>query len=405
MKLNLRYQFLLLASLVMIQGCGGFNEKKLDERITLRKVDKNPYGTYVAYEDLKYIFPYAEIRDNDESPESSSSVIDDYTYNQEPDPPRALYVIITPSFYPDEKEYDALLRFVGAGNHIFVSSFSWSKNFTDSLNLSIFQPHTLVRFYDSLEVSIMHPITKDSAAFAYPGKSDDTHFIRYDSNYSSVVGHEGRHPNIIRQAYQGGGSITIHSDPLAFSNFFLLHKKNAAYYDEAFSYFPQSISTVVWDQYFRYKRNGSSNFNSLQVILANKSFRTAFWLTLLLFALIYLFESKRKQRIIPVIKPHKNTSLDFVKTVGRLYHQYHDNKNLGLKMTAHLMEYIRQKYNMPTATLDQFFVANLAFKSGYPEDKLQHMIYKARMINDFSSVSDEELMEFHRQTEDFYKHQ
>jgi hypothetical protein len=105
------------------------------------------------------------------------------------------------------------------------------------------------------------------------------------------------------------------------------------------------------------------------------------------------------------VKPHSNTSLDFVKTVGRLYHQYHDNKNLGVKMTAHLMEYIRQKYNLPTATLDKKFVSNLAFKSGYAEDKLNNMIYKAKMINDFSSVSDEELMDFHRQTEAFYKHQ
>ena len=76
-----------------------------------------------------------------------------------------------------------------------------------------------------------------------------------------------------------------------------------------------------------------------------------------------------------------------------------------MKMTAHLMEYIRQKYNLPTAALDQHFVAILAFKSGYPEDKVQEMIYKAKMIHDFTSVSDTELMEFHRQTEDFYKHQ
>ena len=391
--------------LPLLLACNVKKQKRMDERITLRKGDKNPYGTYVAYQDLKYIFPYAEVKDNEESPADKSAYINDYTYSEAADAPRALYLIITPSFHPSEEEFDALLRFVGAGNHIFVSSFSWSENFTDSLSLSIYQPQTFVGFYDSLAVSIVHPVTKDSMGFAYPGKSDDTYFDRYDSNYSSVMGHEGKHPNIIRQAYQSGGSITIHSDPLAFSNFFLLHKKNAAYYDETFSYFPQNISTVIWDQYFRYKTNRKGNFSSLQVILADKNFRAAFWLTLLLFALIYLFESKRKQRIIPMIKPHKNTSLDFVKTVGRLYHQYHDNKNLGMKMSAHLMEYIRQKYNLPTTTLDQHFVANLAFKSGYPEDKVQQMIYKSKMIHDFTSVSDTELIEFHRQTEDFYKHQ
>ena len=129
------------------------------------------------------------------------------------------------------------------------------------------------------------------------------------------MGHdEWRKPNLIRESFQGGGSITIQSDPLALSNFFLLHKNNIGYYNQAFSYFPKSIHTVIWDQYFRY---GKKNFNSLSVIFANPGFRTAFWLVLLLFALIYLFESKRKQRIIPVIHPLKNTSLDFVTTVGR----------------------------------------------------------------------------------------
>jgi hypothetical protein len=405
LKYRLPYKFILFILLPLLAGCGNLGKKKrLDERITLKKGDKIPYGTFVAYEDLQYLFPNAEITTNKESPSSISSFLSDYSYSTQKKPPKALYVIITPEFYPDQQEYDALLRFVGAGNHVFVSSFSWSKNFTDSLNLRIFQPETFVQFEDSLEVSIKHPVTYDSMDFAYPGKSDDTYFVQYDSNYSSVVGHERRHPNLIRQAYQGGGSITIQSDPLAFSNFFLLHKKNHTYYDETFSYFPRDIDAVVWDQYFRYRKNGGG-FNSLQVILANKGFRTAFWLMLLLFALIYLFESKRKQRIIPLIKPLKNTSLDFVKTVGRLYHQYRDNKNLGQKMTAHLMEYIRQKYNLPTTTLDDQFISSLAFKSGYPTDKLHSMIYKAKMINDFASVNDEDLMDFHRQTEAFYKYQ
>ena len=73
------------------------------------------------------MFPFADITINQESPESISTFISDYTYNGDSDPPKALYVIITPGFYPDEREYDALMRFVGAGNHVFVSSFSWGK--------------------------------------------------------------------------------------------------------------------------------------------------------------------------------------------------------------------------------------------------------------------------------------
>jgi hypothetical protein len=141
------------------------------------------------------------------------------------------------------------------------------------------------------------------------------------------------------------------------------------------------------------------------VIMENPGLRAAFWITLLVFLLIFLFDSKRKQRIIPKIPPLKNASLDFVKTVGRLYYQYRDNKNLALKMTAHLMDYIRTRYNIPTSGMDERLVGTLADKSGYDTAALQKLVYQAKMIQDSPQISDEELMEFHKLIEAFYKHQ
>ena len=76
-----------------------------------------------------------------------------------------------------------------------------------------------------------------------------------------------------------------------------------------------------------------------------------------------------------------------------------------MKMTAHLLEHIRQKYQLSTSSLDEQFITSLAFKSGYLRQELHDLIYKTKMINDFTQVSDEELMDFHRQTEAFYKYQ
>jgi hypothetical protein len=376
----------------------------MDQRVTLRKGDKIPYGTYVAYEELQYMFPDADISVTSQSPSEYSSLVRTYSYNSGRKYPRALYLIITPEFRPDEKEYEALLQFAEAGNHVFISSFTWGKEFADSLKVNISQPGETVAFFeDSMKVDIKNPATLDSLWFTYPGKRDYTHFMEYDTVYSRVMGHdEWKRPNIIRESFTTGGSITIQSDPLALSNFFLLHKNNISYYNNLLSYYPKGVHAVIWDQYFRY---GKRDFNMLGVIFANRGFRTAFWLVLLLFALIYLFESKRKQRVIPIIQPLRNTSLDFVKTVGRLYHQYHDNKNLGVKMSAHLLEYIRQKYQLSTTSLDEQFVSSLSFKSGYPKQDVHDLIYKAKMINDFTDVSDEELMDFHRLTEAFYKYQ
>ncbi len=231
---SLTYRTVLLLLLPVLSGCGQLKRaKRLDEHITLRRTDKIPYGTFVAFENIKYLFPSASVTFNNESPAEYTSLVSDHIYDSdETNHAKALYVIITPAFHPDQKEYKAIMRFVGGGNHVFISSFSWSLDFTDSMNLKIYEPNTMVYFDDSLKLSIRHPVTADSSSFSYPGKTDDTYFIQYDSNYSSVLGRdETKHPNLLRQTYQGGGSITIQSDPMAFSNFFLLHKKNNEYYN------------------------------------------------------------------------------------------------------------------------------------------------------------------------------
>ncbi|HKP31106.1 MAG TPA: hypothetical protein VJT83_00175, partial [Chitinophagaceae bacterium] len=74
-------------------------------------------------------------------------------------------------------------------------------------------------------------------------------------------------------------------------------------------------------------------------------------------------------------------------------------------MNAHLFDHIRTRYNMATTVLDENFVNQLAYKSGYDKDKLKQMIYRAKMINDFPEISDDDLSEFHKQTEAFYKFQ
>src|SRR5260221_4004882 len=88
-------------------------------------------------------------------------------------------------------------------------------------------------------------------------------------------------------------------------------------------------------------------------ILSNRSLRWAFWLTLVLFLLIFLVESKRKQRAIAEIPKLRNASEDFVKTVGGLYFQQKNNQNLAIKMTHAFLENIRSDYNIPTSILDE----------------------------------------------------
>ena len=78
------------------------------------------------------------------------------------------------------------------------------------------------------------------------------------------------------------------------------------------------------------------------------------WAALLtaIFALLLyvVLEMRRKQRTIPVMTKPKNDSLEFVKTIGRLYHDKGDHKNLCRKMSAYFLEHVRNRYKLPPVT-------------------------------------------------------
>lgn len=211
--------------------------------------------------------------------------------------------------------------------------------------------------------------------------------------------------NYVRITYESGGSVSIHLAPLAFSNFFLLHRANKEYFDNALSYLPHDIQVIKWDDYFRTRAADQKNrFSKLSAFLNNNILRWAFWLVVLLFTIIYLFESKRKQSIVPIIAPVKNASLDFVKTIGRLYYQRKDNKNLAIKMSAHFLDNVRNRYNLPTSILNEDFENRLAYKSDYDKTAISDIVYSIKTIPDQPSITDEELMAFNNKLEKFIKH-
>jgi hypothetical protein len=156
----------------------------------------------------------------------------------------------------------------------------------------------------------------------------------------------------------------------------------------------------VWDDYFTAPHRRRT---SLGYILSNTSFVYGFWLLLLLLLMIYLFESKRRQRPIPVIQPLQNTSLDFVRTIGRLYFQRRDNHNLASKMVMHFQDQVRTRYNLTASVLDEELASRLAHRTGYPQEELTRLIGYMRVLPSKAYVPDEELMDFHRQMEAFYK--
>jgi hypothetical protein len=99
----------------------------------------------------------------------------------------------------------------------------------------------------------------------------------------------------------------------------------------------------------------------------------------------------------------KNDSLDFVKTMGRLYYDRKDHQNLAKKMSIYFLEHIRSTYKLPTHTLDEQFAEALHYKSGYPSGDLNELISFVQYLRNDGSVNEQQLINFHNQLESFYQ--
>jgi hypothetical protein len=385
--------------MALISSCG----KRLNESVTLRRTDKIPYGAYYAYEHLPYMFSDAVITVNKWTPTQTLSVFDP-SFTQKSGH-RRLYFILSPQMDPSTAEVETMLDFARTGNYVFISSFDWSKELLDSLDLATSLGSA---FYDYGRMPTLKvwDLTPDSFSYTYPGRSFDNYFVKVDTGRVIIHGRNVRgFPNFVEIPFRSG-AVFVHASPVAFTNFFLLHNQNKSYYDKALSHVPSNISEIFWDDYFRYHRNEQdpSAFSKLSAFMKHEGLKWAVWLTILLFGIIYIFESKRKQRLIPSRPAPANSTVDFVKTVGRLYFQRKDNKNLASKMMTHFIEQARSRYNIRASAHSDDFVSLLARKSGVNDSVIRDIFYSWRMLSEQESVSDSELINFELKLEGFNTH-
>jgi len=398
LKLILRHIIFLFCILGLSVCSSCTRQKKLNKYISLWRADKIPYGSFYAFENLPSLFPNASIHTNAVSPKTfyyDAAAANDSESNLK------AYIILSPSVIPDSDEVSAMINFAGSGHQVFISALHIGTELLKALHVRL--SDSLSRGYnDSLQLSLYKPVSHDSVSYIYPGYCLDSYFIFLDSTHTQVLGRNflGK-PDFIRIAFHHGGSVFVQLAPLAFSNFFLLHSRNKTYYDFALSYLPETTSEVLWDDYFRYRKTG--DFSALHFILGNRALRWAFWLIVLLFSLLYLFESKRKQRAIRNIPAPGNASVDFVKTVGRLYFQQKNNQNLALKMIAAFLEHIRTTYHIPTAELNDEFSGKLARRSGKDGDEIRNLVSAIHESRMQPEMSDRQLMGLQQQIERFNK--
>ena len=365
--------------------------KPVDWRITLSKEDKNPYGSSILYQLLPDLFHDASIQSY------RLPVYDQLNNNSDSN---TAYLLLDPALDLSKEDIDELLNYALSGNYVFVSSAELGKRINDSLHIStnkrnIFKGGNLVHIHFSNPK--LHPGTD---YWLNPFALDD--FIdKFDTLQTVVLGtNQYKEADFVKIAY-GNGAFFIHANPLCFSNYFMLARDNAVYTATALSYIPAGVKKIYWDEYYKSGPEGSRSL--MRFILSDIYLRWAYRLALLALLIFVLFEIKRRQRIIPVIPPLRNSTLDFVQTVGALYFNQHDNRNIAEKKIQFLLDYIRSHFYLSTSYLNEDFIRRLAKKTNVGEPEIRDLVQVVGELIQQVKVSDADLLMLNKKIDLFYK--
>lgn len=365
--------------------------KPIDWTISISRNDKNPYGGYVIYNQLKDIFPAASIQS------FRTSV---YTKVDSLQEINTAYFIISPTLRPTTAATNKMKNYVSRGNYIIASANEFYTPFLDSLGVESAVPFSFAP-NDSTSINFVNPALKENENYTFLQGTIDQYFSKINNTKAIILSINNHNKPVFLKIPYGQGAFFIHAVPLCFSNYFLLFRNNASYTAKALSFIPKNITKIYWDEFYKSQQQGPST--PFGFFLSDEYLRWALKLALAGMVLYIFFEMKRRQRIIPVIAPLKNSTLDFVKTVAGVFYDEKDNKSIIDQKVNYFLEFVRSRFNLSTQTLDEDFAEQLHKKSGVSREEVSELVNLLVLITQEPEITDELLLESDKRIDKFYK--
>ena len=173
----------------------------------------------------------------------------------------------------------------------------------------------------------------------------------------------------------------------------------AEYAFRALSHLP--VAPTVWDEYYKIGRTVADS--PMRYIVSHPYLKWAWITTLAGLFLFILFRSKRRERIIPKIERPHNTTVGFTKTMGQLYHQNGNHKNIADKKITYFLDYIRDELNLDTRQINDHFMQQVAQRAGVDIKTVNAVFTSIASVKDQSALGSRDLWKLNNTIETFYQ--
>ncbi|MBC7449018.1 MAG: hypothetical protein H7330_13270 [Hymenobacteraceae bacterium] len=303
------------------------------------------------------------------------------------------YLVVTPQLEVDSSNLQKLLSFAAAGHHVFLAADNLPDNLLSRLGL-VQQPYLLGGRAVPPADTVRLQFAGDSTSRAYRFARGDisVHFRQASPRPNpalTTLAADAAGRAVLVRVRRGFGDITLCSVPTAFTNYFVLRPQTAGFAWQALSSLPPG--PVWWDEYTKQGRAGSDSL--LRVVFKHPALKAGFWLLLAGGLLLLFVHGRRRQRVIPVLKPLPNNTLQFVRTVAGLYRQGDNHAAIAHRKIDLFLDFLRVRYKEPTDDLTaETFRALLTQKSGLPRADVNELLRRISGVRASSYVSDGELL-------------
>lgn len=364
--------------------------RPVDWSLSFSKKDKIPYGSSILFAELERLFPTGEIN-------TMHSPI--YNYAQNTSLNSTSFIYINNFFKPDDLDLNKMLEMVKLGSNVFVAAVEFADKLQDTLRFKVgedtfFPPGR----YDSISLNLVNPKLNIGSGYPYKKAFQKAYFQSYDTLKTTVLGvRDTAKVDFVRIKY-GEGNFFVNTNPLAFTNYNLLMGVNYEYAFKCLSYLPNAA--VIWDEH--YKQKDTVSGSEFRYILSQKALRYALYLLLFSLLTYLIFGAKRRQRMIPIVKPPQNTSLSFVETIGRLYFRRKDHLNIAKKKYTYFLEFLRTKYFVDTNHIGSEMYSEVSEKFEVPQSTVKQLFNMAQRLLQSQSISEGDLMQFDKKIDFFY---
>ena len=386
------YFWFLLLTVVAYGLFEYYRPKPIDWTPTYSNKDKIPFGTKATYELLPDVFKNEKV---------TQLRVPIYNYlSENPTLPKSNYIFVCREFTIDRNDQKQLLNYAKRGNNVFISAYYFPDTLVKTLGIIATLKDPTLRD-TALVMNFVNPALSKKGGYVFAQDDGRNYFLIKKPENVTILAKNARNEPIFLKIKYGKGAFYLHNLPLALTNYYALPSKTSDFAFKSLSYLP--VLPVYWDEYLKQGRFGDDEQSIFRYIMTQPPLTWAYYLILFGLLLYAIFAGKRTQRVIPVLPVPKNTSLEFVQTIGKMYFQQGDHDNIAEKKIQHLLLYIRERFGLRTHEIDKEFIEDLIQKTGLPRMDIELLFSEIAHAKRTTSLSEFALLSLHHRIEDFYE--